>query len=79
MKGKDKESGQESGSNIDVPRKNIFYSLPSRGEHESSPDMVTGMLQVFSLKIYTLIYLGATLSFNTSLVVRNFLFCLYLQ
>ena len=45
---------------MDAPKKNHFYALPSRGEQESSPDVVTSMLQVFCIDIYSLLELGAT-------------------
>ena len=38
----------------------------------SSPDVVTGMLQVFSIDIDALLYLGATISFVTPLIARKF-------
>ena len=51
VKRKDKGSmqSQTSGSIVDSPKKNHFYALPFRGEQESSPDVVTDMLHVFSL------------------------------
>ena len=66
MRDQYKGSGQaqESGSNVD-PKKNLFYALRSRGEQETSPDVVTVMLKVFSTDIYALLDLGATLSFVT--------------
>ena len=63
---------QASGSNVDDPRNNCFYSLRLRGEQESSPDVVTCILQVFSIDVYGLIDLGATLSFVTPLIARKF-------
>ena len=62
MNGQDKRSGkaQASGSNVNVPKKNRFYALRCKGEQESSPDVVTGMLQVFCIDIYSLLELGAT-------------------
>ncbi|XP_015081286.1 uncharacterized protein LOC107024862 [Solanum pennellii] len=60
VNGKDKSGGkaQASGSNVDTPRKNRFCALCSRGEQESSPDVVTDP--------------GSTLSFTTPLVARKF-------
>ena len=52
---------------MDAPKKNHFYALPSRGEQESPPDVVTGMLHVFSIDVYILLNMGATLSFCYSL------------
>ena len=42
LNGQDKGSEQEraSGSNVDAPKKNHLYVVHSRGEEESSPDMV---------------------------------------
>ncbi|KAK4709703.1 hypothetical protein R3W88_004216 [Solanum pinnatisectum] len=36
-----------SGSNSDAPKNNHFYTLQSQSDQEGSPDVVTGMLQVF--------------------------------
>ena len=51
VRGQEKGSGQAeaSGSNFDVPKKNHFYTMLSKGDQEESPDVVTGMLQVFSI------------------------------
>ena len=64
-------SSQASGSSDD-PKKNRFYTLRSRGEQETSHDLVTGMLKVFSLDVYSLLDPGATLSFVTPLVAKTF-------
>ena len=74
VNGKDKSCGksQASGSNVDATRKNHFYILRSRGEQESSPDVVTGMLQFFSKNVYSLLDPGATLTFTTLLVTKKF-------
>ena len=42
---------QESGSN-EASKKNRFYALRSRGEQDISPDVVTGILRVFSFEVY---------------------------
>ena len=44
---------QESGSNKG-PKKNRFSALCSRGEQETSPNMVTSMLKVFFIDVYAL-------------------------
>ena len=56
LRGQDKGSGQSQscGSN-EAPKKNHFYALRSRGEQETSPDLVTGMFQVFSIDVYALL------------------------
>ena len=72
VKGQDNGSGQTSVSNVDAPRKNRFYSIRSTGEEVTSFDVVIDMLQFFSLNVYTLLDLGATLSFVTPLIDRIF-------
>ena len=73
MRGQEKDSYQEqaSGSN-EAPKKNLFYALRSRYEQETSPDVVTVMLKVFSINVYDLLDPGATLSFFTPLVAKKF-------
>ena len=65
------ESGQASGSN-DAPKKNHFCALRSRGEQETSPDVVTSMFKVLSIDVYMLLDPDATLSFVTPLVAKKF-------
>ena len=55
-----------------APRDNRFYALHGRQGVNETPDVVTGMLQIFDLDVYTLIDPGATLSFVTPLVARKF-------
>ncbi|XP_069150827.1 uncharacterized protein [Solanum lycopersicum] len=55
-----------------APKKNHFYALRSRCEQETSPDVVTGMLKIFSIDGYALLDSGATLSFVTPLVAKKF-------
>ena len=50
--GRESNQAQESGINSDAPKKKCFYALKSRGNEEVSPDVVTGMLQVFSVNVY---------------------------
>ena len=45
----------------EAPKKNNFYALRSRGEQETSPDVVSGILKVFTIDFYVLLDLGATL------------------
>ena len=49
MKGTEK-SGKASGSS-DGLKKNYFYALRTRGEQQTTPDVVTGTLQVFSIDV----------------------------
>ncbi|KAK4706804.1 hypothetical protein R3W88_033636 [Solanum pinnatisectum] len=60
-KGRDDKQTPPSGSNSNAPKKNCFYALQSRGDQESSSDVVTGILQVFSIDVYALLDPGATL------------------
>ena len=54
------------------PKKNLFYALRSRGEQETSPNVVTFMFKVFSIDVYAFLDPGATLSFITPLVAKKF-------
>ncbi|KAH0781716.1 hypothetical protein KY290_001314 [Solanum tuberosum] len=51
---------------------NHLYAINSRQEQEDSPDVVTGMIQVFDFTIYALLYLGESLSFVTPYVAMDF-------
>ena len=70
--GRENAQAQESAPNPDAPKKNHFYALRSRGNQEDSPDVVTGMLQVFSNNVYVLLDLGANFSFVTPLISKRF-------
>ena len=74
LKGQDKSNGlaQASCYNVDVSKKNRFYALLSKSEQETSPNMVTSNLKVFSIDVYVLLDPGATLSFFTPLVAKKF-------
>ena len=53
LKSQDKGSGQAQASgSSDAPNKNRFNALCSRGEQQTSPDVVTGLLKVFSFYLY---------------------------
>ncbi|XP_070007500.1 uncharacterized protein [Nicotiana sylvestris] len=60
-------TGSVSGSSSSV-------QPPARGQQdlESSPDIVTGILSVFSYNVYVLIDLGSTLSYVTPFVANKF-------
>ena len=64
--GKKSNQSQERGPSSDAPKKNLFYALCSRGEKKDSPDVVTGMLQVFSIDVYDLLDPCYTLSLVTT-------------
>ena len=61
-----------SALNPKAPKKNHFYALLSTRDQEDSSDIVTGMLQVFSIDVYDLLDPSSTLSFVTPLVSINF-------
>ena len=63
---------QASCFNSDSPKKNHFYALYCTGDQEDSPDVVTGMLQVFSVNVYALIHPSATFCFVNPLVSMEF-------
>ena len=69
--GKGNGQTQPSGPNSKAPKRNRFNALKARDEQENSPDIVTGIFQVFSINVYALLDLGATLSFVTPLVARK--------
>ena len=52
----------------DPSKRNMFYALKGRKEHEKSADVITGMLQVFSTSVYALLDPGSTLFFVTPLL-----------
>ena len=61
-----------SAATTEPPRMNRFYALKGREEQEKSTDVVTGMLQVFSTSVYSLLDPGSTLSFVTPLLAVTF-------
>ena len=71
LNGQNKGSGKTSGLN-EALKKNHFYALRSRVKQETSPNVVTSMLKVFSIDVYSLIDPDATLSYDTPLVDKNF-------
>ena len=63
--GRENTQAQTIAPNLETPKKNHFYSLYFMGEQGGSLNLVTVMLQVFSIDVYTLLDPGATLSFVT--------------
>ncbi|WMV45522.1 hypothetical protein MTR67_038907 [Solanum verrucosum] len=51
---------------------NRLYAITICKEQEDSPDVVTGMIQVFNFDVYALLDPGANLSFVTPYVAMNF-------
>ena len=75
LKSHDKGSVQaEASGSSDAPKKNRFYAFCSRGEQETSRDVVNGMLKIFTLDVYALLDPGATLFFITPQVAKSFMF-----
>ena len=72
IQGRGNGQAQPSGTSFEAQKRNRFYALKARGEQENSPDVVKGMLQVFSFDIYAFLDPGATLSFVTPLVSTKF-------
>lgn len=52
--------------------RNRLYALSTRQDSEASPDVVTGMLQIFSRNAYMLLDPGSTLSYVSPYVAVNF-------
>lgn len=71
-RGKKSNLYQASGPNLDAPKKKRFYDLRSRGEQEDYPDVVTDILQVFSINVYALLDPDATLSYVAPFVSKMF-------
>jgi len=65
-------SSGTSGLGGNAPKQNRFYTLQTRGDQKSSPDVVTGMLTVFHIDVYALLDSGATLSFVTPFIAMRF-------
>ena len=63
---------QASSPSSNTLKSNRFYALHFRGEEEESADVVTGMLNVFSIDIYDLHDPVSTLSFWTPLLLKKF-------
>ena len=66
MRGTHKGSGQASGFD-DAPKLSALA-----GVQETSPDVVTYMLNVFSIYLYFLLSTGTTLYFVTPLIAMKF-------
>ena len=65
-------SNPQDAAAVEPPKSNMFYDLKGREEEEKSAEVVTGMLQVFSTSVYSLLDPGSTLSFVTFLLALTF-------
>lgn len=67
MKSQERENAQaqESTANPYATKKNHFYALHSNKDQESSPDVVSGMLQLFFIDVYALLDPNDTFYFVT--------------
>ena len=75
VRDEEKVGGQAQASDSNESQKNNhLYALCSRGEQETSPDVVTDMLKVFSIDVYVLLDPDATLSFVPPLVAKSLIF-----
>ena len=70
--GNESNKTQTSGISSVSPKKNRFYALKSRGNQEGSPNVITSMLQVFLINVYSFLDPGATLYFVNPLVDMKF-------
>ena len=61
---------QASGSSCSF-KKNCFYAFYSRGEQDTSPDVVTDMFKVFTTDVYASLSLGDTLSLFTPIEAKK--------
>ncbi|XP_069152730.1 uncharacterized protein [Solanum lycopersicum] len=59
---------QASAPNPDAPKKNLFYALQSQGDQESSSDVVTSVLQLFSVDVYALLDAGREIDFDIDIL-----------
>ncbi|XP_070039402.1 uncharacterized protein [Nicotiana tomentosiformis] len=66
-----RDRGRAGASSSSGPQ-NRIYALAGRQDKESSPDIVIGILSVFSYDVYALIDPGSTLSYVTPLVASKF-------
>ncbi|XP_049364118.1 uncharacterized protein LOC125828839 [Solanum verrucosum] len=71
VQGREGKQAPLSGSNSSAPKKNRFYALKTRGEQQSSSDVVTSILKVFHIYMNALLDPGATLSFVTLYVAMR--------
>ena len=76
VRNQEKRSGkdQSSAPSLEAPKKNHFYALRSRGEQEDSSDVVTAMLQVFSINVNALLDPISRFSFLTLLYLKSLMF-----
>ena len=66
LKGQEKGGQSQATGSSDAPKKNRFDAFDSRGEQETSPDMVIGMWKVITIYTYVLLDPGVPCLFYTS-------------
>jgi len=71
-KGREGFQAPTNTPNLDCHKNNRFYTFHSKSDQEESPYVITVMLQVFSIKVYDLLYPSSTLSFVTPLMAMNY-------
>ena len=72
LKGQERGGKDQASCSSDAPKKKWLFARRSRVEQETSPDVVTDMLKVFSIDEYAFLDPDATLSFVTRLVAKKF-------
>lgn len=65
-------SAPKGASSSSGTSQNHLYALTTAQESEASPDVVTGMLKLFSHDMYNLLDLKSTLSFVTPFAIVYF-------
>ena len=63
--------GRGEGDTCSSGSQNRFYSLTGRHDSEASPDVVTGILMIFSQAVYALIDPGFTFSYITPFIASK--------
>lgn len=73
LKGQQNGSGQAqaSNSNVHAPKQNLFYCLRFMGDQETSPVVMTGISNVFSIDVFALLDHESTLYFVTPFVASK--------
>ena len=65
-------SNPQDAAAVEPPKSNMFYDLKGREEEEKSAEVVTGMLQVFSTSVYSLLDPGSIIYVVTHFLAFTF-------